>query len=321
VSRVLGGVTFSLGLVLVVVAGAELFTGNNLLVMAWADGRITTGELLRSWTIVYFANAFGAIGLAVIAYLAEHGSLNGGAVAATYVRIAAAKTALPFWEAFFKGVLCNLLVCLAVWLALAGRSVADKVLAIVFPISAFVAAGFEHSVANMYLIPLGIFLRGEVATAELASAVSLDWSGFVRNLIPVTLGNIVGGSLMVAIVYHLIYNRALSRPEAFAPANGGDFERGKLLYNARCVGCHDKSVHNRAARTALTIEGIKAQVRRWDKFMEGGWREEEVNDVTTYLNELYYQYPCTPAICPEKKASLAIHKRADLDPSAASSPR
>jgi hypothetical protein len=93
---------------------------------------------------------------------------------------------------------------------------------------------------------------------------------------------------------------------AFAPANGGDFERGKLLYNARCVGCHDKGVHNRAARTALTIEAIKAQVRRWDRFMEGGWREEDVNDVTTYLNELYYKYPCPPAICPEKKASLDI---------------
>ena len=92
----------------------------------------------------------------------------------------------------------------------------------------------------------------------------------------------------------------------FAPANGGDFDRGKLLYNARCVGCHDKSVHNRAARKALTIEGIKAQVRRWDRFMEGGWRDEEVNDVTTYLNELYYLYPCPPAICPEKKASLAV---------------
>ena len=215
VARVLGGVTFSLGLILVVVAGAELFTGNNLLVMAWADRRITNRELLRNWTIVYFANAFGAIGLAVIVYLAEHGSLNGGAVGATYVGIAAAKTALPFWEAFFKGVLCNLLVCLAVWLALAGRSVADKVLAIVFPISAFVAAGFEHSVANMYVIPLGIFLRDEVVTAGLASGVSLDWSGFVRNLIPVTLGNIVGGSLMVAIVYHLIYDRALKdRAEA-----------------------------------------------------------------------------------------------------------
>lgn len=207
-SRLLGGVAFSLGLILVVVAGAELFTGNNLLVMAWADRRITTGELLRSWSVVYVANAFGAVGLAVLVYFADHGSLNGGTVAATYVRIAAAKTALPFGEAFFKGVLCNFLVCLAMWLALAGRSVTDKAVAVVFPISSFVAAGFEHSVANMYFIPLGILLRNE-APAGLPGLASLNWAGFAGNLIPVTLGNIVGGSLMVAAVYHLIYGRAL----------------------------------------------------------------------------------------------------------------
>ena len=208
-SRLLGGLAFSLGLILVVVAGAELFTGNNLLVMAWADRRITTGELLRSWTVVYVANALGAMALAVIVYLSDHGNLNGGAVAATYVKIAAAKTALPFSEAFFKGVLCNLLVCLALWLALAGRSVIDKVVAIVFPISAFVAAGFEHSVANIYFIPLGMLLRNQATPAGLTEFASLDWAGFARNLIPVTLGNIVGGSLMVAAVYHLIYKRAL----------------------------------------------------------------------------------------------------------------
>jgi formate transporter len=208
-SRLLGGLAFSLGLILVVVAGAELFTGNNLLVMAWADRKITTGELLRNWTVVYLANAFGAIGLAVLVYLANHGSLNGGAVAIAYMKIAATKTALPFSEAFFKGVLCNLLVCLAVWLALAGRSVTDKTLAIVFPISAFVAAGFEHSIANMYFIPLGMLLRNQTSPADFTNMASLDWAGFAGNLIPVTLGNIVGGSVMVAAVYHLIYNRAL----------------------------------------------------------------------------------------------------------------
>jgi formate transporter len=212
-ARVLGGLAFSLGLILVVVAGAELFTGNNLLVMAWADRKITTGELLRNWAVVYLTNAFGAIGLALIVYLAQHGDLNGGAVAAAYVKIAAAKTSLPFVEAFFKGVLCNLLVCLAVWLSLAGHSVTDKILAIVFPISAFVAAGFEHSVANMYFIPLGILLRGEVASTGPPDIASLDWAGFIQNLIPVTLGNIAGGSLMVAAVYHLIYNRALRKEE------------------------------------------------------------------------------------------------------------
>ena len=209
IARVVGGLVFSLGLILVVVAGAELFTGNNLLVMAWADRKITTAEMLRNWVLVYVSNAAGAIGLAVVVYLSHHADMNQGAVGLHYVRIGAAKTALPFWEAFFKGVLCNLLVCLAIWLALAGRSVTDKVLAVVFPISAFVAAGFEHCVANMYLIPLGIFLRDSVAATTNINTASLDWSGFIGNLIPVTLGNIVGGSLMVALVYYMIYRRGL----------------------------------------------------------------------------------------------------------------
>lgn len=209
IARVLGGVVFSLGLILVVVAGAELFTGNNLLVMAWADRKITTAEMLRNWVLVYVSNAVGAIGLAVVVYLSNHAGMNQGAVGLEYVKIAAGKTALPFWEAFFKGVLCNLLVCLAVWLALAGRSVTDKVLAIVFPISAFVAAGFEHCVANMYLIPLGIFLKDSVAATTNINTASLDWSGFIGNLIPVTLGNIIGGSVMVALVYYTIYRRGI----------------------------------------------------------------------------------------------------------------
>jgi formate/nitrite transporter len=191
----------------VVVAGAELFTGNNFLVMAWADQQITTGELLRNWSLVYIANAVGAIGLAVVVYFSHHASMNGGAVGLTYLKIAAAKTALPFGEAFFKGVLCNLLVCLAVWLTLAGRSVTDKVLAIVFPISAFVAAGFEHCVANMYFIPLGLFLKAGGLAANDVDTTQLDWSGFAGNLLPVTLGNIVGGSVMVALVYYTIYRR------------------------------------------------------------------------------------------------------------------
>ena len=210
VARVLGGVAFSLGLILVVVGGAELFTGNNLLVMAWADGKITTNEMLRNWVLVYVANAIGAIGLAVVVYLSHHAGMNQGAVGIAYLKIAAAKTALPFWEAFFKGVLCNLLVCLAVWMALAGRSVTDKILVIVFPISAFVAAGFEHSVANMYFIPLAIFLKGSIAAPAGLNLETLAWSGFAGNLIPVTLGNIVGGSVMVALVYYVVYRRGLS---------------------------------------------------------------------------------------------------------------
>lgn len=196
-TRVLGGAVFSLGLILVVVGGAELFTGNNLMVMAWADGRITAGELLRNWVVVYVANAVGAVGLAATVYLANHGAMNGGAVGLAYVKIAAAKAALPFGEAFFKGVLCNVLVCLALWLAMAGHTVADKILAIVLPISAFVAAGFEHCIANMYFIPLGLVLADGAP----------DWTGLAANLIPVTLGNVAGGSGMVALVYYFVYRR------------------------------------------------------------------------------------------------------------------
>jgi len=208
VSRLLGGLTFSLGLILVVVAGAELFTGNNLLVMAWAGRRITSGELLRNWLVIFLANFAGALGLALLVYLSNHWQMNGGAVGAQMVKIAAAKAALPFAEAFFKGLLCNILVCLAVWLALAGRSVVDKICAIIFPISAFVAAGFEHSIANMYFIPLGILLKDHVSTV---AAEQLSWTGLWWNLAPVTLGNIAGGSLMVALVYYFVYRRSADR--------------------------------------------------------------------------------------------------------------
>ena len=200
--RVLGGVVFSLGLILVVVAGAELFTGNNLLVMAWAGRRITTRELLRHWAIVLAANAAGAMAMALLAVWSGYVELNGGAVAATAVQIAVRKATLPMTQAFFAGVLCNLLVCLAIWLAMAARGVADKVVAIVFPIAAFVAAGFEHSVANFYFITLGLLLRDTVAVPG-----ALDWTAYVTNLVPVTLGNIVGGSGMVALTYHVVYRR------------------------------------------------------------------------------------------------------------------
>ncbi len=203
-SRVLGGIAFSLGLILVVVAGAELFTGNNLIIMAWASQRLSTFELLRNWVIVFLANFIGAFGLAFLVWLSNHWQMDGGAVGVNIMRIALAKVNLSFAEAFFKGVLCNILVCLAVWLALAWRSVVDKICAIVFPISAFVAAGFEHSIANMYFIPLAILLRGQVA---IPGSENLAWSGLFTNLLPVTLGNIVGGAAMVALVYHFVYSR------------------------------------------------------------------------------------------------------------------
>jgi len=207
--QVLGGVAFALGLILVVVAGAELFTGNNLLAMAWADGRISTLDLLRNWAIVCGGNFIGAAGLALFVFLSRHPEMNDGAIAEEYLSIAAAKVAMPFWTAFFKGILCNVLVCMAVWMALAGRSVVDKAVAIVFPISAFVAAGFEHSVANMYLIPLAMLLQafGNVG----ATANTVTWVGFFSNLVPVILGNIVGGSVLVGLVYHVIYRRTPGR--------------------------------------------------------------------------------------------------------------
>ena len=204
--QALGGLTFSLGLILVVVAGAELFTGNNLLAMAWADGKISTRDLLRNWAIVCGGNFIGAAGLAVLVFLSRHAEMNDGAIAQEYVRLAAAKVALPFSTAFFKGVLCNALVCMAVWMALAGRSVIDKVVAVVFPISAFVAAGFEHSVANMYFIPLAMLLETFGDAAPGAHAVT--WLGFFGNLVPVILGNIIGGSVLVGLVYYVIYRWA-----------------------------------------------------------------------------------------------------------------
>ena len=209
-SRVLGGLSFSLGLLLVVVAGAELFTGNNLLAMAWADGCLSTGDVLRNWVIVCAGNFVGAVGLAAIVYLSGHTDLNGGAIGKTYLSIAAAKCSLPFWTAFFRGVMCNVLVCMAVWMAMAGRSVTDRAIAIVFPISAFVAAGFEHSIANMYFIPLAMMLKAGGAALP-AGAEAITVMGMFRNLVPVIAGNIVGGSVLVALVYYVIYRR-LGRP-------------------------------------------------------------------------------------------------------------
>jgi len=203
--QLLGGLAFCLGLLLVVVAGAELFTGNNLLVMAWADGLITSKELLRNWLVVCLANFVGAAGLAVIVYLSGHPEMNDGAVAATYLQIAKAKSELSFSAAFFKGVMCNVLVCLAVWMAFAGRSVTDKAVAIVFPITAFVAAGFEHSVANMYFFPMAMLLDQDFAITGMAQMIS--WSSFFANIVPVILGNLIGGGVLVALVYHLIYGR------------------------------------------------------------------------------------------------------------------
>ena len=195
--RWVGGIAFSLGLVLVVVAGAELFTGNNLIVMAWVSGRITASDLLRNWLLVFLSNFAGALGCVVL--MAATGLLSSSLaeVGATAQTIAEAKLALPAEQAFARGILCNVLVCLAVWMSVASRRISGKVLAVVFPVSAFVALGFEHSIANMYLIPVGMLLEyGHI-----------DWVALFSNLLPVTAGNIIGGAGFVAAVYWVIYLR------------------------------------------------------------------------------------------------------------------
>ncbi len=203
-SAIGGGLVFALGLLLVVVAGAELFTGNNLLVMAWADGRISSAAVLRNWVLVCLANFVGAAGLALLVFAGGHTDLNGGAIGQTVVKIALAKQELSPVQAFFRGVLCNVLVCMAVWMAMAGRSVVDKAVAVVPPIMAFVAAGFEHSIANMYLMPLAMLLQH---FGPLGATVPVTWGGMLGNLLPVIAGNLVGGSVLVGLAYYVIYGR------------------------------------------------------------------------------------------------------------------
>lgn len=192
-ARFLGGLVFSLGLVLVVVGGAELFTGNTLIVMAWVDRKVTTRAMLRNWLISFSGNLVGALGL--VALMAATG-LFSGPMGATAAKIASAKVNLGFVEAFTRAILCNALVCLAVWLTFAGHSATDKILAILLPISAFVLLGFEHSIANMYLIPAG-WVAGAPVT----------FAGFSHNILAVTLGNIAGGAGGVALSYWLAYGR------------------------------------------------------------------------------------------------------------------
>jgi len=214
VSRVAAGLVFSLGLILVLVGGAELFTGNSLMVMAWASGRVSAGQVWRNWLIVYAGNFAGAFATAVGIYLSRQWAFDGYQVGATAVTIATAKVSHGVLPAFALGVFGNALVCLAVWLCVSARTTTDKILAIVPPITAFVAAGFEHSVANMYVIPIALFVRSDAHVLAQVGLppeplARLTWAGFVlRNLIPVTLGNLVGGGVLVAAVYWCVYLRA-----------------------------------------------------------------------------------------------------------------
>ncbi len=211
-ARVLGGLTFSLGLILVVVAGAELFTGNNLVAMAWASREITTHQVARNWILVYIGNFFGSVGTALLVYWSGTWALNDHGVAVHALGIATVKCELGWIEAFVRGILCNALVCLAVWLCNSARSTTDKILAIIWPIAGFVALGFEHCIANMYFIPLGILLKSDSGLVEALGVgdgafASLTMDGLAANLVPVTLGNIVGGTLLVAGVYWFAYLR------------------------------------------------------------------------------------------------------------------
>jgi len=214
VTRLLMGLVFSLGLILVVVGGAELFTGNNLIVMAWANGKVTGAALLRNWIIVYLGNFVGSMGTVILMFLSKQYTFGANAVGITALRIGVSKVDITFLQAIALGILCNALVCMAVWLTYSARSTVDKILAIIFPITAFVAAGFEHSIANMYFIPYALFIKDwdpafvSAVRSNVANLDLLTWQAFlVNNLIPVTIGNIIGGAVLVAAVYWAIFLR------------------------------------------------------------------------------------------------------------------
>lgn len=219
VVRLLAGLAFSLGLILVIVGGAELFTGNNLIVMAWASGKVSSGLVFRNWSIVYVGNLVGALATAVVMFVSGQYTFGNGSVGAEALAVGNTKAGLEFVPAVALGMMCNALVCLAVWLTFSARTTTDRIVAIVPPIAAFVAIGFEHSVANMYFIPEAIAIRifapdGFWTAIDRVPAdyPNLTAAGFVANLVPVTIGNVIGGALMVGIVYWFVYLRG-PRPE------------------------------------------------------------------------------------------------------------
>lgn len=211
VAKLLVGAVFCLGLILVIVGGAELFTGNNLIVMAWASRKVSTTSLLRNWVVVYAGNFIGSMGTAILAFFSRQYMFADGGIGETALSIAAGKVGLGWIQALMLGVLCNIMVCLAVWLTFSARSTIDKIAAIFFPITAFVAAGFEHSIANMYFIPIGLLIKmldpAFVAACNVDTGLLTWGSFFFNNLVPVTLGNILGGSVFVAAIYWSIFLR------------------------------------------------------------------------------------------------------------------
>ena len=225
VTRVLAGLVFSLGLILVVIGGAELFTGNNMIVMAWANRTVSTRLMLKNWLIVYAGNLLGSLNAVLILFACGQYQFGGGAVGAAALATANGKMGYDFVQAMALGMMCNALVCMAVWMTYSARSVVGKVLAIVPPVTAFVACGFEHSIANMYFIPMGLYIRSSAPQSfwtaigkTPADFSALTWNGFlIDNLLPVTIGNIVGGALSVAAIYWFVY----LRPHALDVAAGG----------------------------------------------------------------------------------------------------
>ena len=219
-TRLLAGLVFCLGLILVVVAGAELFTGNNLIIMAFASRKIGIGLLLKNWLIVYIGNLVGSLSLVYLIYYSKVWSFGNNVVGGRAILIANSKVNLGFVEALILGILCNALVCLAIWLCFSARSVTDKIFAILFPITTFVAASFEHSVANMFFIPMGILLKNQPRATDAANLLAqkatslenLNILGFIKNLVPVTLGNIIGGAILVGFIYWFIYIRPAKYP-------------------------------------------------------------------------------------------------------------
>lgn len=233
-TSLIAGVVFSLGLILVETAGAELFTGNNLNILGYLSNRITTGELLRIWVIVYIGNFMGSLLMVCLMYKTQQFEFFHNMVGAKALLIAHKKVNLSFPEALARGVLCNALVCLNAWLCYSGRTLADKVVSVIFPIGGFVASGFEHCVANMYFVPMGMVLRKNpavIATAEKMVGKSVDlslltWKGFfIHNLVPVTLGNIVGGGILIGVVFWFIYLRSHSGD--LSPEVKPDFSQDK----------------------------------------------------------------------------------------------
>jgi formate transporter len=218
ITRLLTGLAFTVGLILVVVGGAELFTGNNLITMAYASKKVTLVQLLRNWGIVYVGNLVGSILTAYIVFLGKQYTFGSGAVGLTALNIGETKTAYTFIQAVALGIMCNALVCMAVWMCYSARTTTDKILAIIPPIACFVAAGFEHSVANMYFIPVSLFIKyfgGDKFFGTIGKAASdfphLTWGNFFgANLLPVTIGNIIGGAIMVGLIYWFVYNRKTS---------------------------------------------------------------------------------------------------------------